>query len=93
MRPRTRAFLALAIAVLGLGCASTSLAVRSADKTAEGVRYSLPRPFLLVKPSPTGDGTFTVEVLYLPDEERTYAIAGKTKRGKFSLEVETERGC
>jgi hypothetical protein len=81
-----------ASAALGAGCASTSLTVQRADANVAGVRYSLPKPFLLVKPSPTGDGTFTVEVIYLPNEDRTYAISGKTKRGKFSLDVTTEEG-
>ena len=57
-----------------------------------GIRYALPQPFLLVKPSPSGDGSFSVEVIYLPDERRTYAIDASTKRGKFTLDVDVKDG-
>ena len=84
-----------ALSLAGTGCASTSLRVQkvSGAKTpVQGVRYSLPTPFLVMKPSPSGDGTFTVELVYLPNEEQTYAISGSTRRGKYSLEVETKEG-
>jgi hypothetical protein len=86
---------AMALTMLSASCASTSLTVEPASAGANsvhGVRYSLPKMFLLVKPSPTGDGTFTVETVFLPNEEQTYAISGKTKRGKYSLDVETKDG-
>jgi hypothetical protein len=54
----------------------------------KGIRYSLPKPFLMVKPSETGDGSFTVEVVYLPDESQTYAVDAKTGMGSHTLTVE-----
>lgn len=86
---------AAALALAGTGCASTSLHVQKVSGSTapiQGVRYSLPTPFLVVKPNPAGDGTFTVEVVYLPNEDETYAISARTRRGKYSLEVETKEG-
>lgn len=82
------------LTVLGTACASTTLNVEPAPpkSTVQGIRYSLPKPFLIVKPSPSGDGTFSVEVIYLPNESQTYAISARTKRGKYSLDVETKDG-
>jgi hypothetical protein len=81
------------------GCATTEMTVKRVptppDKsTAEpnGIRYSLPKPFLLVTPAPEGDGSMKVEVVYLPDECQTYAIDAKTKRGQYDLTVTVKEG-
>ena len=76
-------------------CASTQLTVRKVEdgaKEPNGVRYSLPKPFLLVTPSPSGDGSLKVDVIYLPDTSNTYAIDGRTKRGKYELSVNVKDG-
>jgi len=77
------------------GCASTSVVVTkvTADNpAAEGLRYSLPKPFLLIQPNTNGDGGFTTEVLYLADESNTYAVQGKTNRGKYKLDMNVANG-
>lgn len=96
MTARSSVRLCLAVFAAGnVACASTELKVARVNATAtnvQGIRYSLPKPFLVVKPSAAGDGTFTVELVYLPNQDETYAISGKTKRGKYTLEVETKDG-
>src|SRR6476620_11300074 len=94
-----RAFSACVVAVLltGLasGCASTRLTVRKVSavgKEPNGIRYSLPKPFLLITPGASGDGSLKVEVIYLPDTSNTYAIDGRTKRGKYELTVNVKDG-
>lgn len=85
----------LVLALGGVSCASSRITVEkvTADKPdVPGVRYSLPKPFLVVKPNPAGDGTVTVDIVYLPNEDETYAISGRTRRGKYSLVVETKEG-
>jgi hypothetical protein len=85
----------LASLLLSSACASTQLTVRKVEDGAtepNGVRYSLPKPFLLVTPSPSGDGSLKVDVIYLPDTSNTYAIDGRTKRGKYELSVNVKDG-
>jgi len=57
-----------------------------------GIRYSLPKPVLMVTPSPEGDGSFEVKVVYFPDESQTYAISSKTKMGKYKVNVIVDEG-
>jgi hypothetical protein len=81
--------------LLSTACASTQLTVRKVQdggKEPNGIRYSLPKPFLLVTPSPSGDGSLKVDVIYLPDTSNTYAIDGRTKRGKYELSVNVKDG-
>jgi hypothetical protein len=94
-----RSLHACAVAFLSLlllsACASTQLTVRKVQdgaKEPNGIRYSLPKPFLLVTPSPSGDGSLKVDVIYLPDTSNTYAIDGRTKRGKYELSVNVKDG-
>lgn len=86
----------IVVAALFAGaCASTSLTVRKVElgdtKTA-GLRYSLPRPFVLIVPNQIGDGGFATEVVYLPDECQTYAIDARTKFGKYQLDMTVKDG-
>jgi hypothetical protein len=89
------AFSALTVCVLAAsGCATTSVRVSkvTADASPAGIRYSLPQPFLLVTPDPSGDGRFEAKVIYLPDESQTYAIDASTRRGKYTLDVAVADG-
>lgn len=84
--------LALGVAV---GC-STSLTVTKVTQgnraTTNGQRYSLPKPFLLVKPDAEIPGGYKVEVVYLPDSDQTYAIAAESRLGAYTLNVQVENG-
>jgi hypothetical protein len=74
------------------GPTSTSNSLPPQTAEPVGLRYSLPKPFLLVTPNAKGDGAFTAEVIYLPDENATYAIDASTRRGKYSLDVQVKDG-
>lgn len=52
-----------------------------------GVRYSLGKPFIQVTPNAKGDGTYTVELVYLPDQSQTYAVEAKTFLTKHTMEL------
>ncbi len=82
------------IVFLCLGCATTQVVVKkvTGQNPPDGIRYSLPRPFLLVTPNSNGDGGFKAEVIYLPDDNQTYAIDASTKRGKYKLNVAVKDG-
>ena len=86
--------IAVLIAAGSVACASTKLTVRKVTDTHSppGIRYSLPKPFLVIVPNASGDGGFTTEVVYLPDECQTYAVDARTKRGKYQLDVTVKDG-
>ncbi|HWM89385.1 MAG TPA: hypothetical protein VN493_01315 [Thermoanaerobaculia bacterium] len=78
-------FLVIAtLATLLVGCTTTMNVDKVKDTdTTEGVRYYLPKPYLLVQPAP--DGTITVSTVFLPDKDRQYAVQTRTTLGKFKL--------
>jgi hypothetical protein len=85
----------LGASLMASACASTRITVTKVDSAhpnAKGIRFSLPKPFLLVTPNTSGDGGFKAEIIYLPDESNTYAIDAGTKLGKYSLNVITKDG-
>ena len=55
---------------------------------ANGYYYSLPIPYVVVKPK--GDGTMDVAVEYLPDPDHQYAVNGWTFFGNQTITVEVE---
>lgn len=71
-------------------CTTTMDVKHVTDKNddVEGIRYFLPRPYLLV--SPAADGTITVETVYLPDLSEQYAITTKSIVAKHKLSVELD---
>ena len=56
----------------------------------EGLRYSLGKPFIQVNPNPSGDGSYTAELVYLPDENQTYAVSSSVFLTKYSLEINVD---
>jgi hypothetical protein len=56
------------------------------EQNVEGLRYYLPRPYLLVTPG--ADGTITVTKKYLPDLDRQYAVTSKSYLAKHKLNVD-----
>lgn len=89
------ALVALAcVAAAGGGCSSIKVTRVDAAKSSDapGLRYSLPKAFILA--SPDADSTrVTAEVVYLPDEENTYGIETSTvmSQGTFQATI-TEDG-
>jgi hypothetical protein len=78
-------------ALVSTGC-TTVVTVRPVTPTSTptGVRYSLPKPVLHV--TPNDDGTVTVDVLFLPDPDKTYAIDSSTFLAAHSLDVMVSKG-
>ncbi|MDB6104574.1 MAG: hypothetical protein JWO52_4573 [Gammaproteobacteria bacterium] len=74
------------MALLLAGCAS--LTVTHIDKTHDsavnGVRYCLPKPFL--QATPQADGTISVDVIYLPDQNKCYAIDTSSKMSSYTFQ-------
>jgi hypothetical protein len=81
--------LILAATACAYGC--TTCDVTKVDPTTPpasapvGVQYSLPKPFLQV--TPAGDGSVSVNVIYLPDPNNTYAVNAKSYMAAHTLEV------
>lgn len=58
--------------------------------TQQGFRYSLPEPYLLVKPKT--DGTATYEWVFLPNRGNEYVVNVTSFLATHKLEVKTENG-
>lgn len=82
----------LALCVVTLTTACTSLTVQKVDPygQGDGFRYSLPRPFVIA--TPMADGTVEYRVEMLPDESRTYAIRSEAILSSQDLLVKLNRG-
>jgi hypothetical protein len=55
------------------------------DKSVKGVRYYLPKPYLLVMPQ--ADGAIAVDVIYLPDKSRSYAVDPSSHWSSYTFQV------
>jgi hypothetical protein len=81
--------LAGAIAACTCGCTTFDVKKVNPDTPAElapqGVKYSLPKPFLQMTPS--GDGSVTCNVVYLPDPDNTYAVSAESYMAAHTLEL------
>lgn len=78
------------MALLTLLCAFAARCITTVDvqkvdpgTNPAGVRYFLPAPFLKV--TPAVDGSVTVEILYLPDPNREYAVDARSVMAKHKL--------
>jgi hypothetical protein len=69
----------LVLVTLALGGCATFVESERATPTSEGLRYSLPAPFLMVTPKP--DGTLDVTTVNLPDPDNTYTLRTKSLAG------------
>lgn len=79
------ASLALVATLLVAGCANLNVSqVKEGDAT-KGLRYYLPKPYLQVVPQ--ADGTINVEVIFLPDRSRSYAIDTSSYLSSYSFQA------
>lgn len=60
------------------------------SSSQKGFRYSMPEPYLLVKPK--ADGTATYEWVFLPDRNNEYVVAPKSLFATYKMTVATENG-
>ena len=87
---RAPAIIALIAATTLTGCV-TRLDVRPATtQDVEGTRYSLPKPLLMA--TPQSDGTVAFSWQYVPDDERTYAIASSVVMAKDHTTITLDNG-
>ncbi|MGC4041933.1 MAG: hypothetical protein QM710_14410 [Flavobacterium sp.] len=75
-----------------MSCTSVKVTKVTKNNSAEvkGVRYALGKPFIQVTPNATGDGSYGVEIVYLPDENQTYAISSSAFFAKNTMEVSVD---
>ncbi len=85
-----RALTVALAALLTLSCTTTVNVERivPGSEVPPGIPYYLPAPFLKV--TPAADGTVTVDIVYLPDPDRQYAVAARTVLAKYKLLVELD---
>jgi hypothetical protein len=70
-----------------LGSCTSVKVVKVTNGNEQGIRYSLGRPYIQVTPNASGDGSYSVEVIYLPDKNQTYAVQTSTFLAKNIMEV------
>ncbi len=58
--------------------------------TQKGFRYSMPEPYLLVKPK--ADGTATYDWVFLPDRNNEYVVSPKSLLATYKMTIATENG-
>jgi hypothetical protein len=88
---KTQFTIILATAILLCDSCTTVKVVKAPyASSVKGVRYSLGKPYILVTPSSKGDGSYTVEVIYLPDQNQTYAVQTSTFLAKNVMEVSVD---
>jgi hypothetical protein len=79
----------LALIFFNMSCSTVKVSkVQSGSE--KGIRYSLGKPFIQVTPSPKGDGSYSVELVYLPDQSQTYAIQTSAFMAKNTMEVNVD---
>lgn len=87
----SRLSLVCALGVVIAGCSTLSVTKIDPDDTeTKGVRFSLPRPYLLVTPKP--DGTIEVKDVYLPDPQATFAADAASYMATHTLDLELSEG-
>ncbi len=85
-----RAALTMLLAIGLAGCTMVSVKKVDVYGKGKGVRYSLPKPFIVV--TPKSDGTLDVRVEMLPDPTHTYAVHAKSFLAQHDLQLKISKG-
>ena len=80
-----RAALMVTGALLTAGCANMSVSQVKDGDSVKGLRYYLPKPYLQAVPQ--ADGSINVEVIFLPDRSRSYAIDTSSYLGSYTFQA------
>jgi hypothetical protein len=80
-----RGILIAGITVALFGCAHLNVTRVDDKSTAEGIRYYLPKPFVVV--TPRADGTVALDVIYLPDKDHEYAIEPSSTLSAYTFQI------
>ena len=59
------------------------------EATTVGVRYYLPKPFIIF--APQADGTVSANVVFLPDKSHEYAIDSSSQLSSYAFQVSTDQ--
>jgi outer membrane protein assembly factor BamE (lipoprotein component of BamABCDE complex) len=73
-----------------VSCTTVKVAKVEVGQSPDGLRYSLGKPFIKVTPNPEGDGSYTAELIYLPDNDRTYAVSSSSFMSKHTLDLNVD---
>lgn len=65
----------------------TKVTNENKNSDIKGIRYSLGKPFIKVTPASNGDGSYAVDVIYLPDQDQTYAVDSESYFAKNMMEI------
>jgi hypothetical protein len=83
--PTPCATLAL-LGVVGLLSACVSIVqVKPATEDSDGIHYYLPQVFIQITPST--DGSFKVEPVYLPDPANRYSVKASSYLGNYTIDI------
>ena len=80
----------IAFLVIMASCTTISVTKVTPTNNPEGIRYALGKPFIKVTPNPSGDGTYTAELVYLPDDNQVYAVKASSFMTKYTLELNVD---
>ena len=72
------------------GCTQLTVKRVAPESADQGIRYSLPKPFVQVTPQP--DGSVTADIVFLPDSDNTYAIQADSYLAAHTLTVSAANG-
>jgi hypothetical protein len=82
----------LVIATLLSACTELTVTpIRKPEDEAKtvGVRYYLPKPFIIF--APQADGTVSANVVFLPDKSHEYAINSSSELSSYAFQVSTDQ--
>ncbi len=80
----------IAFLLIMVSCTTVKVTKVTPNNNPEGIRYALGKPFIKVTPSPSGDGTYTAELVYLPDDNQIYAVKASAFMTKYTLELNVD---
>ena len=72
------------------GCTTVKVVKVTPGGAEQGLRYALGKPFIKVTPNASGDGGYSAELIYLPDENQTYGVQVTTFMTKHSMELNVD---
>ena len=81
-------FLALALPLSSCASYVVVKKVSSNDTTTPGLRYYLPKPFIVF--APQADGTVSATVIFLPDSDHEYAIQSISRLSSYAFQASTD---
>lgn len=79
--------LLVALGTFTFSCTIVKVKKVTSGSEGGGVYYSLGKPVIKVTPNSSGNGTYDVELVYIPDHNQTYAVTSTAIMTKSVMEV------